>query len=110
MGKRVTLAVVFACAVACGKSSGGGGDRTVVDCNRLNRRVSNCLSELAFGQVGVDQTGASPMDTLMSAIGGRIGTDCPAKQGKLEDARAVNECLGKSKCEEMAACFDKLVR
>ena len=105
MGKLAAAVFVFACASACAK---GGGDSSVVDCTRLNMRISDCVMQLAMSQATIAGTGRSASEALAGAFSGRIGTECPQRQGRLEDAKAVNECLSKSKCEEMAACFDKL--
>ena len=107
MKRLLVLVPVLLVAAACSKD---GGDPNVVNCNRLTVRTGSCAAELQLSQGMGAGPGASGADVLTGIAAGSIGAECPVKQGKLENGRAVNACLAKTDCGQMAECFRALVR
>ena len=107
---KVLVLVLLAAPLACAEK---------VDCGKMKAKLDECGPQLARAIVAksapessaaVSAVSDSMLQSLISTVLEPINKKCEAEGGKFSDAKAMNECLGKSSCDDFAACMAKHVQ
>lgn len=87
-----------------------------VDCGKMKAKLEECGPQLVRAVVAgreeakaIGAVSDSMLKSLLSTVLGPINEKCEAQGGKFDDAKAMNECLGKTSCDEFGACMAKHV-
>jgi len=101
MRKLIVLALCLA-PLACTEK---------VDCDKLAKKLDECgvaMVKAIAAEQGQKLDGAmadSMIAAMLPAVKDPLNQECKDNGGKFSDAKQVNECLGKSSCDEFAACM-----